>query len=474
MKGTKDKLAMLLLNYIAKYLGDIHIMNIRYCTGWAQCSDNKKVYFVNCDNPLNIDAPFFNNKIAVTNTMEPVNSCKKFFHALKVFVNASNRILVLGVMSYSLIFSLLRDVGIKSRQLIIVSGDAYNVKTIVNFFFDFFNKQYYVSLNQKNSDIKDEIKSTADSPIIIDARGCDFGNYKPKANLECVKDMVAFDGYIEVSGIRIGIQAPVIMLSNELGYTLDSGLFFELEICSDDINTKTFGTLYNYKEQLGDLIIEFLKYMENIDIKSWLMNREDYEKGQLGIYSDTYDALSIGMSLFESFLSEKYDMDINSLLNIKYDWRKYMKAYFNKDIEDVKGVISLFQEKIYDTVNEERLIEKYDNRILDVDTMDKYIFILGDEVCIRHNAIMNIIIPDMNIGIKARHLLKYLDKANMLVMNRNSYECKRVMCYPDGNKRQESFVIIKRKYYKTDKTEETEINERKNRDKTEEQNYWDF
>jgi hypothetical protein len=225
---------------------------------------------------------------------------------------------------------------------------------------------------KKNSDIKDEIESTADSPVIIDARGCDFGNYKPKVNLECVKDMVAFDGYIEIGGTRMGIQAPVIILSNELGYTLDPELFFEIEICSDDINAKIVETLYKYKEQLGDLIVEFLKHMEDIDIKSWLMNRDVYAKDVQKICSDTYKALSIAISLFESFISKKYDMDINSLLNIKYDWQKYLNAYFNKSIDDVKGVISLFQEKIYDAVKDERLIEKYDNCISDVDTEQDY------------------------------------------------------------------------------------------------------
>lgn len=51
----------------------------------------------------------------------------------------------------------------------------------------------------------------------------------------------------------------------------------------------------------------------------------------------------------------------------------------------------------------------------------------------------------MRTSLKTRTILGYLNDSDMLVLNKNSYECRRPV--KNSDKSQKSFVILKKKYY---------------------------
>lgn len=440
MKDKADRLGLLFMNYIAALLKDAKVIFIPYCSGW-HLSGNKWVYLLNYVKFNNLNAPIFNNRLITTGTKEPIKSCEMILKTFSVLKKPVHRILILGILLYSLIFSLLKDKNAEFKHLIILSGDNNILKIIVDFFFNIFNHKGYVSLNQKNADIKNEIISTKDCPLIFETRGCDFRKHNPNTNFELIRDIVCYGAYIEKDNKQFNVNAPVFLINNELGYLIEPELFFEIEVNKEDINMALINDISKNKERLGDVISEFLKYVPEVDL-NYAINSLDIT-GVNDRYKNDYRAVGTALTIFSNFIYNKYGLELKSLINDKFEWNSYLKQFFNRDIDDCKSITALFIDTLSEVIDEGILKVKSDTYLDENDNIDDYIFAVNNEILIRHNSFLNIIVPKMGIGIKARKLLKYLEMENFLVLNRNGYECKRIIKFSDGTKRQVAFVVVK-------------------------------
>jgi hypothetical protein len=466
LRDTKEKLGALMMKLISKFMDGAEVEFIPYSTGWCKDIHGKMEYIYSYGKPYELNAPVNNNILPITHTNERIKSCELAMGALRVFREPMQRVILTAMLINSLIFSLLKEKKLEVKQLAVISGDTDAVNRIVDFFFNIFQHTGYTALSQKCAEVRKAIIETKDAPLIIESRDCSFRDRKENENWTLIRNMVCYDGSIDIGSTAVNLQAPIILLNNELGYVLEPEYFFELELNKDALNLKALRSIPDCKERLGDMISGFFQYVATINFNAEIRRTE--LKPVNDIYEDTYKALCVAMNIFTDYLEVKYAFQIDKMLELKHPWNSYLSAYFNRDVEDSKSVISEFMKSLYECVDDGELEERDFYGLSENDNLEDFVFVLDDEVMIKHDTIMNQVIPKMQINITARKLFGYLKRENMIVHTRGSNESKRTIKFADGVSRRESFVVLKGKYYKS----RTKIN--KEVSVNEATGYWDF
>ncbi|MGN1319279.1 MAG: hypothetical protein ACI4VF_09715 [Lachnospirales bacterium] len=460
LKDTAEKLGLLLIRHIYEIASNSNTMYVPYNNGWETDTNNNNVYYLAESKIFDIDSPYTNSLLTLSNTNEPIKSCEISLGIFSVFNNDTQKIMILGALIYSINFSLLKRYGIEANKFLILSGDNNLVNKIADLFFNIFSYRGFVGLRSGVVKFNKEISYVKDSPLIIDSRDCNFKDKAVKGNFDTIKELSCYRGAIDVDSVKFNSQALTILLSNALSYIINPSLFFDIEV--DDVNLKALNDALKKKCYLGDTIKDYLTYAATLNIPD-IINSESFEGVKEDSY-DTYRAIKISLVMFEKFLFNKYSLSLNKLLNLKFNYDSYIKAFFERDIVDTKNITKLYLDTVYDTIESGILVKKYDNKLHTSDDINKYVFIFDNEIWISYDTVNNVIVRNMNMGLKTKNVLKILQDENILIHNRGSFECKRTIDYLDADNAQRSFVIVKTK---------NENGGSKN-EKNAVINYWDF
>jgi len=437
LKANNEKIGSLLLNYIAQKINEEReTIYVSYCSGWYE-TDSGWVYKFRMDCDIKMNVPRYLNELEITNRDEPVNLCTTALSFYKVFKKEEDRVIVLSILFYSLLYSRFKTLNLVINQIFLLNGDYEYFKKIVELFLKIFNKSAgNLMLNSKFSDIEKAVIDTKDILLIIDGRSCKITDYLPKNNLERIKEIFCYGGSCK----DFEAEAPVLIIDKEICYGyLESELMIPIEIEKENLDLKRL--LMMNKEDyriFSDLIYYFLLYAENINIENDLFE-EDCEYGTYTIASEIFKKV---MNIFSNFLSF-YKLDIYELLGLKKNYNLIIDEFFSKEFFDEKCVVDLFKESIMELLQKRNIGILTTNVIFNYEKVDKAIFMIDDEVRITLECLKNIIFPMMNISISVKGLLRQFNSMGILKLNKGSFECKRIVIC-QNKKRQERFVIFKR------------------------------
>ena len=465
MKDTESNLGQILMLYISCLMCNAQTMYIPYSSGWFMNFDGKLTHTLFKVNELGIDVPVFNNKLSRTNTNEPIKSCEIALDTLKIFNSPATRVFVLGSILYSLIYSLLRRVNIETDRFIVVEGNNNDLtREIVDFLYDIYNKKGYISLNNTPTVFKKTVSSYKDQPIIVDARGSDFKEYKQRENLLLIKDAVCLKAHINVNGSELNMEGLLLILSNELPYELPFSECRVLDITDVDMEYLKHITADD-KSRWGDMLYNFISYVASVDLTE-IIKSINFPIGT----SQEQKAMVVSLSIFERFIQDKYKLILNDYIYDKgsiVDWHTGIYAYLSGDHEDTMSITQLFIDTIAEAICMKRLFIKKSREVSSSKKLDESIFIINDEIWLKRKVITNVISSMMNTEIKVNKLLRCLKKEGMLVSYRGEFRCKRVIYTPTG-KDQEDFIVLKSDILMLSEILSKEVI----KDETNEDNYW--
>lgn len=447
LKQDESKLAALFRNYICSYFFPIkEEVRLNFCSGWTKGESGKWIYSINPDeNKYNLDAPIYKNKLALTNTQEPIKSIEMAFSALQIFKNPRHRVVILGIILYSVSFSRIKEFNVEAEKIFLINMDN---NMVFDMFFNIFDSEV-LSIRQKTSIIEKEIISTKDSPLILDARRCNFNEHCPQKNLELLHDVFCSGISIEYGGEKYSSQSLVFVRSSELQYILNEKDILTIEISKDNIDIDKLNISFQEcKRRLGDMIMAYINYTQEIIFDYAFLERDKSE--------NIHKALHILLFYMEKMLAQ-YNLDINKLLGLDINTGKYGNAlnFFLKALPlHNKDMIYHFFNCLYKAVKaghlKERFMEDKFNSDSKNSNTDSYVYISEsrNEVWIKREDIDNIVIPIMGKeAFSSKNILELLKKSNMLILNeKGEYGCKR--CIPGKKGERSRFVVIKREFYK--------------------------
>ena len=355
--------------------------------------------------------------------------------------------------------------NIETDRFIVVEGNNNDLtREIVDFLYDIYNKKGYISLNNTPTVFKKTVSSYKDQPIIVDARGSDFKEYKQRENLLLIKDTVCLKTHINVNGSELNMEGLLLILSNELSYELPFSEYRVLDITDVDMEYLKHITADD-KSRWGDMLYNFICHVASVDLTE-IIKSINFPVGT----SQEQKAMVVYLSIFERFIQDKYKLILNDYIYDKgsiVDWHTGIYAYLSGDHEDTMSITQLFIDTISEAICMKRLFIKKSREVSSSKKLDESIFIIKDEIWLKRKVITNVISSMMNTEIKVNKLLRCLKKEGMLVSYRGEFRCKRVIYTPTG-KYQEDFIVLKSDILMLSEILSKEVI----KDETNEDNYW--
>lgn len=182
---TRD-LEPLLVNYIANKLSqnEENIYFIPYTTGWVGKSHYMFPNNVLQNKEMPFDGPLGNKTFEVADASID-ESLKKGFSCYGFIKNETKRVILLGMLISSLLYTRLKNKNKELRKILVVSGEKNILDVVSSLFLKVYDREKgNVCINQNSNIINKEMLSTQDCMLVIDDRiGKDMKKYMPQTNL---------------------------------------------------------------------------------------------------------------------------------------------------------------------------------------------------------------------------------------------------------------------------------------------------
>lgn len=435
------------INYIESFEDNTWLYLIPYNSGWRKEVDGYK-YYISINNPYGLKSPFFSNRFINTDGVEYTYGIKTAIGLYKdYFTDEKTRVIMLSSLIYSVLYTIYKEEYNLSidKFLILGSSDYSNslLKKTADMFFKLFEGICYSGLNQGKREMKKELINTKDAPLVIIGNK-DENYYKYNSSLDFIKNVCIYNTAFESDNTKHTANCLTVLLGGDLEFELSDNEFMYLDISSENVHPECIGNFNFCKKSWTIFIREFIEFVSNCNNRINLIPEStDVPECVPADNADAYILLVNSFGTLKNFL-EASGIDLIHKLGITNSYKKIIEDYLCTEQYDSQAIAKLFIDKLHDLVRRNVLHEKYTNEFTpNEDTAN--IYIIENEVWIRHQTIMNCIVPEMLTSMKHLHVLKHLKNADMLILNKNTYECRRSV--KNSDKPQKSFVILKREYY---------------------------
>lgn len=476
--SNKDRMAQLILDYIASLLSSRKEEHIPYTSGWCYISDGKNAYRINYNKELcQLNTPFTENWLFVEGNNDPVY-CMRFFLNLyaEVFEDQAVRTLFLGILVYAILYSrFLTELQIKLNKFILLTCDEESssiLNQLVNMFLKLYVDKSYLSINNTKQNLDKCIVSFKDEPLLIDARQANnCTDYQLKANLIRLKDILFGNNCIQFGDNKYNLQAPIVFLDSDLEYRLGYNEYIQIQV--SNINSEALLTDFNSKKAIySAALLGYIKYLETLNSNSF-----DIAKVKTDVAADSYEFDHISYKIFTSALKTLFNyatglgIDFNREFGIHDDMETILYNYF-ATVNYADTISDLFKLTLQKLVKNNQLFvvsrdmvnESNIDTVLIREKKQKQMWLTA-------NAITNIVIPAMNIDITLIKLLKTLYNEGLLYTYCQNYRVKKTIDLY-GKSVQKYFIILLIDFNEIDDTDKNNMNIPSNAAK--EGIYWDF
>ncbi|MGN1317529.1 MAG: hypothetical protein ACI4VF_00835 [Lachnospirales bacterium] len=441
-----DVVGRLFLQYLSAFFDTASMIYIPYTTGWVRNGENKFTYCICKSDCCNIDSPYYKNRLMSFENVDIGYSIKECIRLYReYFIDEHTRVIMVAALIYSVLFSIYKnEFNYKIDKVLILNSTDYSsniLRKTVDMFMNLFNTRGYSYLEQSKKSFDNCILNNKDCPLILLCNKNE-SKYYNKSGINNIREYFINNASIEIRGNKYEAKAFLVCVGGELELILPDNEYMSLDISHDTVNLECIDNFNNCKGYWTGMIKGFISYIENNtnSINPAVVKVPDT------IYYDNYDTYKLlvkSMDLLNNFTFQ-CGIDLSKELGITKSYADIVEDYLSREPEDEKGVIKSFLDTLEELVAENILHEKYNNTFSENEDK-KNIYIIGEEVWIRHQIIQYNIVPRMNTSLKARQILTYLKNTDMLVLNKGTFECRRTV--KNHFKSQESFVILKKEYY---------------------------
>ena len=454
------------INYIESFEDNTWVCIIPYNSGWRKEVDGYK-YYISTNNPYGLKSPFFSNRFINTDGIKDTDNIEMAMGLYKdFFTDEKTRVIMLSSLIYSVLFTIYKEeYNLSIDKLLILGSSDYSnglLRKTADMFLKLFEGTCYPGLNQGKKEIKKELVNTKDAPLVIIVnKGGDY--YKYNSSLDFIKNVCVYNTAFENNNTNHTANCLTVLLGGNLEFELSDNEFMYLDISSENVHPEYISNFNFCKKSWTIFIREFIEFVSNCNNRINLIPEStDVPECISADNADAYILLVNSFATLKNFL-EANGIDLINKLGITKSYKKIIEDYLCTEQYDSQVIAKLFIDKLHDLVRRHVLHEKYNNDFAPNEGTAN-IYIIKNEVWIRHQAITRYIVPEMLTPMKPPQVLAHLKNADMLILNKGTYECRRSVKNPNSSP--QSFVILKREYYDASYKESVESVENKKTD------YW--
>lgn len=470
LNKKNDVIGQVFVQYLLPYIDSAKPIFIPYSSGWLKISENKYSYAICEPNTFEYTSPYFTNHFIPTKNIDIGYGIKECFRLYKeYFADECSRTIMLASLIYSVLLSIFKnEFNFKIDKVLILSSTDHSNRILsktANMFLDLFDTKSYAYLGGSKKTFVSCITDNKDCPLIVIPHK-NASKYHKGNCIDLIRSSFINDGAIEINKKRYEAAAFLVCLGDEPEQNLSYKEYMLLDISSDSVNQECIRDYKTCKKYWTSMVKGFISYVEN--------NPENLSPNSIKVPDtisaddyDTYKLLVKSMDLLNTF-ALKNGTNLEEELTLTKSYCEIIQDYLCRESDDMNSIVKSFLDALAYLVAENILQEKYNNNFSENENLNN-IYIIGEEVWIRHQIVQNKILPQMGTDLKARKVLSYLKNADMLILNKGTFECRRTV--KNHLKAQESFVILKLEYYPL-KTKSASIIIDQNTDNSE--NFWEY